>query len=176
MAFGFHVRFTLTGAPPLVRNYGIAASEDWDEFDVLAWNSARALLEPTSAASDVLGAALGRVGKSTAGQSDADELRPYNVALLAGRHEPVAIFCGTTVFETDDINSLGTAAGADVGEIADLELSGSGGNWGINNGTSATGSTPNFRIIDIEDTRGTYLVIPAPLELSDVYQFFDAAV
>ncbi len=176
MALGFHVRFTLTGAPALVRNYGIAASEDWDEFDVLALNSDRALLEPTSAASDVYGVALGRVGKITAAQSDADEVRSYLAPLLTGRHEPVAIFCPTTVFETDDINSLGTAAAADVGEIADLELSASGGNWGINNGTSATGSTPNFRIIDIEDTRGTYFVIPAPLELIDVFQWYDAAV
>ncbi len=176
MAYGFHVRFTLTGAPPLTRNYGIAASEDWDEFDVLALNSARALLEPTTAAADIFGVALGRVGKLTAGQSDADELRSYLASLTAGRHEPCAIFCQTTVFETDDINSLGTAAASDVGELAALELSGSGGNWGINNGTSGAGSTADFRIIDIEDTRGTYFVIPAPLETSDIFQWFDAAV
>ena len=176
MAFGFHVRWTLTGAPPLVRNYGVAASEDWDEFDVLAWNSNRALLEPTTAAADILGAALGRVGKITAGQSDIDDLRPYISPLLTGRHEPCAIFCQTTVFETDDINSLGTAAAADVGEIAVIELSASGGNWGINNGTTSAGSTAVFRIIDIEDTRGTYFVIPAPLETSDIFQWFDAAV
>ena len=174
MATGFRPAFTLTGAPPLVRNYGVVASQEWDVYDILRWNGDRDLQELGSAAEDVLGAALGNVGNTTAGQSDADELRSYLQGLTTGKHEPIAIFCETTVFETDDRNSAGTAAAADVGELAVLELVSS--EWGINNGTATAGSTPTFRIIDIEETRGTYLVIPAPLEASDIYQWFDASV
>ena len=165
--------FTLTGAPPFVRNYAIAASEEWDVYDVVALNAARALIEPTAANKTVLGAGLGNVGNTTTGQSDADDLRSYLAALTTGKHEPCAVFTYTTVFETDDGNSVGTAAAADVGEIADLELV--SGAWGINNGTSATAATPNFRIIDIEDARGTYFVVASPLELVNVFQFFDIA-
>ena len=174
MATGFRPAFTLTGAPPLVRNCGVVASQEWDVYDCLRWSGDRALQELASAAEDILGAALGNVGNVTTGQSDANELRSYLESLTTGRHEPVAIMCETTVFETDDQNSTGTAAAADVGEIAVLELVSS--EWGIDNGTSSAGSTPAFRIIDIVDSRGTYLVIPAPLEASDIFQWFDAAV
>lgn len=171
----FIPRFTLTGAPPLVRAYAIAASEDWDAYDVLALNGARALLENTAATNDCIGAALGSVGQVTAGQSDINELRSYLTTVTTGRHEPVAIFCPTTVFETDDYNSVGTAAGADVMERADMELvGGDDGNWGINNGTNATGSTPQLAIVDIEDTRGTYFVVPDIILISGVYQWYDA--
>lgn len=170
----FTPRMTISGGRFLVRNYAIAASEEWDVGDVIVLNGDGALAEATAAANDVLGAAITATGNTTAGQSDADELRPYLSALLTGKHEPVAIFDANTIFETDDYNSTGTAAYGDIGEIADLELVTA--DWGINNGTSATSSTPQFRVLDIERTRGTYLVIAAPLELSDVFQFFDAAV
>jgi len=169
----FVPRFTLTGAPPFVRAYAITASAEWDVYDILTLDGARGLDEAGDSTTDIIGAALGNVGNTTTGQSDADELRSYLAALTTGKHEPVAVMTYTTVFETDDGNSTGTAAAADVGEIADLELV--SGAWGINNGTSATADTPNFRVIDIEETRGTYLVVPAPLELANVFQFFDAA-
>lgn len=169
----FIPRFTMTGGPPMVRNYAIAASEEWDVGDVVALNGDRALLELGSAAADALGAALGAVGNTTTGQSDSDELRSYLAALLTGKHEPVAIFTLQTVFETDDENLAGTAAAADVMTVNDLELVSS--EWGINTGTSSTGSTPNFKVIDIEETRGTYLVIPEPVNEVVVFQFFDAS-
>jgi hypothetical protein len=170
----FIPRFTLTGAPPLVRNYAITASQEWDVYDLVGLGAAAALIELTAANTDVLGSALGGVGNTTTGQSDADELRPYLSPLTTGKHEPVAIFIETTVFETDDYNNTGAAAVGDVGENVDLEVV--GGNWGINNGTSATASTPNFRIVDIERTRGTYLVRPNPIVVAGVFQWYDAAV
>ncbi len=171
---GFTPRFTLTGAPPLVRAYGIVASQEWDVGDILKWSGARTLQELAAATEDVLGAALGNVGNTTAGQSDANELRSYLTTVTTRRHEPIAIFSETTVFEADDLNSTGTAAAADVGELMVLELVSS--EWGLNNGTATAGSTPSFRCIDINEARGTYYVIPAPLEASDIWQWFDAAV
>ncbi len=170
----FTPRFTLTGGPFPVRAYGIAASEEWDVGDVLALNGARALAEAADATSDVIGAALTGVGNTTAGQSDADELRSYLEALTTGKHEPVALFAQFVVFETDDYNNTGAAAVADVGERADLEVV--SGDWGINNGTSATANTPNFAIIDIEPVRGTYLVVPDIIAVAAVFQLYDAAV
>lgn len=164
--------FTLTGAPPFVRAFAIAASEEWDVYDVLALNGDRALLEAAAANADVLGAALGNVGNTTTGQSDADELRSYLASLTTGKHEPVAIFTKTTVFETDDGNLVGTAAAADVLTVNDLELV--SGAWGINTGTSDTAATPQFRVVDIEETRGTYLVSPDSIQIADVFQWFDA--
>ena len=171
---GFTPRFTLTGAPPLVRNYGIVASQEWDVGDCLRWYGARTLQELASAAEDILGAALGNVGNTTTGKSDADEVRSYLTSVTTGRHEPIAIFCETTVFESDDINSAGTAAAADVGELMVLELVSS--EWGLNNGTATASNTPSFRCIDINDALGTYYVIPAPLEAADIWQWYDAAV
>jgi len=170
----FIPRYTLTGAPAPVRAYAIAASEEWDVYDVVALNAAAALLEPTAANKDVLGAGLGAVGNTTTGQSDADELRPYLSPKTTGKHEPVALFVLGSIFETDDGNSAGTAAVEDVGEKADLELV--SGAWGINNGTTATSATPNFLIVDIERTRGTYLVSADPIAVAAVFQAIDAAV
>jgi hypothetical protein len=171
----FIPRFTLTGAPPLVRAYAIVAAQEWDVYDLVKLDAAGALQELGASNEDVLGAGLGNVGNSTTGQSDADELRSYLAALTTGKHEPVAIFTRTTVFETDDYGSVGTAAVADIGEVTDLELV-SSVDWGINNGTSGTGTTPQFRTLDIERTRGTYLVVPDPIKVSGVFQFFDASI
>ena len=170
----FVPRFTLTGAPPLVRAYAIAAAEEWDVYDLVALDAAGALLEQTAANKDQLGAALGNVGNTTTGQSDADELRSYLAPLTTGKHEPVAIFTRTTVFETDDGNSVGTGAVGDIGEVTDVELV--SGAWGINNGTSGTSATPQFRTLDIERTRLTYLVVPDPIKIAAQFQFFDASV
>ena len=127
-----------------------------------------------SSMSMILKLGVDPVGNTTVGQSDADELRSYLTTVTADRHEPVAIFCETTVFEADDLNSTGTAAAADVGELMVLELVSS--EWGLNNGTATASNTPSFRCIDISDARGTYYVIPAPLEAADIFQWFDAAV
>ena len=170
----FIPRFTLTGAPPLVRTYAIAASEEWDVYDVLNLNAARALVEPSAATNDVMGAALGNVGNTTAGQSDADDLRSYVEALTTGSHEPVSPFCPVNVHETDDFNAAGTAAAADVGERANLELV--SGNWGINNGVTSGATTPKFAIIDINDTRSTYYVVPDIILQAGVFQWYDASV
>ncbi len=170
---GFTPRFTLTGAPPLVRAYGIVASQEWDVGDILKWSGDRTLQELSAANENILGSALGNVGNSTTGQSDANELRSYLTSTTTGRHEPVAIFCETTVFEADDLNNVGGAAYTDVGELMVLELVSS--EWGLNNGAATAGSTPSFRCIDINDARGTYYVIPAPLEATDIWQWFDAA-
>lgn len=170
----FIPRMTLHGGPYLVRNYGIAASEEWDVYDVLALNGDGALLEPTAADKDVVGAAITGAGNVTGGYSDADALRPYLSAVTTGKHEPVAIFNRWTLFETDDYNSTGAATYADIGERADLELVTAA--WGINNGTSGTASTPNFAIIDIRRVTGTYLVLPDPILVAATFQLFDGSV
>jgi hypothetical protein len=162
---------TLHGGPFMVRAYAIAASEEWDPYDVVALNGDGALLEQTAANKDVVGSGLGSV---TSGTSDATGLRAYISAETTGKHEPVAVFNRWTLFETDDYNSTGQAAVADIGERADLELVTA--DWGINNGTSATGSTPNFAIIDIERTRGTFLVLPDPILVAATFQLFDGSV
>ena len=173
MPGGFHPVFTLTGAPPLVRAYAIVAAEAWNLGDCLSFDGAGALQELSAANQDVLGAALGEVGNTTTGQSDADEVRSYLAPLTTGKHEPLAIFTRTTVFETDDQNSTGTAAVGDIGEVSDLEVTSNV--WGINNGLSGTSSTPQFRTLDIERTRLTYLVVPDPIKIAVVFQFFDAS-
>lgn len=168
--------FSLTGQIP-VRAYAIAASEEWDVYDIVALNGAGALLEPTDDSSDILGAAAGNVGNSTTGQSDADELRTYLSASTAtGKHEPAFLMTYATVFLTD--NPSGTANSAaieNIGTVNDLDEN-SAQTWGILLGTSATANTPNFTVIDIELTRGLFLVVPSPLDLVDTFQFFDAAV
>ena len=170
----FIPRFQMGGGSLPSRSYAIAASEEWDVYDIVALNGARALLEPTDDSSDIIGAALGNVGNSTTGQSDANDLRPYIAALTTGKHEPVAVMTYSTVFETDNPSgTAGSAAAANVGTVNDLDLV--AGVWGILLGTSATANTPNFSVLDIEETRGTFLVIPSPLDLVDVFQFFDAA-
>ena len=172
----FIPRFSLTGGPMPVFAFGIAASEEWDVYDVLARNAAGDLLEAGAANNDVFGTALGAVGNTTTGQSDADDLRPYLSALVGGKHELVVPFVGFVIYGTQDRNALTTDVTlADLGEIADLELVSS--EWGINNGTSATSATPQFRIHDrnIRDLT-EYLVVPALLDIADVFQFMDAAV
>ena len=174
MPGGFHAAFTLTGAPPLIRAYAIVAAEVFDVGDCLNLDGAGALKELSAANQDVLGASLGKVGGSTTGQSDADELRPYFSVVTTGKHEPCLIFCPTTVFETDDEGAKGTAVVGDIGEVSDLEVTSNV--WGIANGTSGTGSTPQFRTIDIERTRATYLVVPDIIKVASVFQWYDASV
>ena len=170
----FIPRFQMGGGSLPSRSYAIAASEEWDVYDIVALNGARALIEPTDDSSDILGAALGNVGNTTTGQSDADDLRPYLAVLTTGKHEPVAVMTYNSVFETDNVAStLGGAAAANVLTVNDLDLS--SGAWGILLGTAATANTPNFTVIDIEETRGTFLVVPEPTSPADVFQFFDAA-
>ena len=170
----FVPRFTATGAPPFTRSYAIAASEEWDMWDVLALNGDAALLEAASAAADVLGSAPTKVGNTTTGQADAEDLRSYLAAQTTGKHTAVVFFTRQTFFETDDYNAAGTAVVGDVGGRADLELV--SGDWGINQGTSGTTDTPNFAIMDIIRVRSTFLVIPDPVAEVVVHQFFDASV
>ena len=166
--------FSLTGQIPVL-NYAVAGSEEWDVYDILALDAAAALLEPSGDNADILGAAGASVGNTTVGQSDADELRPYLSALLTGKHEPCIIMTYATVFLTDNPSgTANSAATTDIGTVNDLDLS--GGEWGILLGTSVTAATPNFKTIDIERTRGLFLVVAEPTSPVDVFQFFDAAV
>ena len=170
----FIPRMTLTGGMIPVRAYAITATQEWDVGDVLVLDAAGALGEAASATVDVLGAAITATGNVTTGQSDADELRPYLAALVTGKHEPCAIFMNFVLFETDDYNDEGAAEVADIGTRADLELVSA--DWGINLGTSATGSTPQFALMDIIRKSLTYLVAPDMTTVADVFQWYDGAV
>lgn len=173
---GFSPKFNLAGGPFLVRNYGINAGETWQqEGDALRLGTTADLIALTAANEDLLGFSLQSVGNFSTGQSDSDELRSYLEVLTTGKHNPVAIAATGQVFLADDVGGTkNNAAVTDIGDGGELEFSSP--EWGINVGTTATGGTAQFIIVDIERTRGQYFVLPDETAVGNVFQFIDALV
>lgn len=162
MANNFRALYAINGGVPLTLSYTIASSEAWAVGAVLAMNSAGALAEAADDSSDVWGISLETVtgGAATGPITDLCAVQPFTYGV---------------VYAVKNVNNLADApVAADIGEIADLDLDTN--NWGILVGTSATSNTPNFRVVDIDTIRNEWHVVIAPLELTDVFQFIDAAV
>lgn len=155
--------YQLGGGVTPTFSYGIVAAEAWSVGSVLEMVGAGTLQEAADDSTDVWGISLENV---TAGAADG----PVT--------DRVAVhpFTYGTVYATKETVSLSnTPVAADIGEIRDLDLDSTNG-WGIHASSSATSNTPTFRIVDIDTTRNEWHVVIAPLELTDVFQFIDAAV
>lgn len=153
--------YTINGGTPLTLSYTIASSESWSVGSVVAWNSAGALFENTTDSTDNLGLSLETV-TSGAGTGP-------NTTLCA-----VHPFTYGTVYAVKETLALGTPAVTDIGTIRDLDIDATNG-WGIHTAGSG-GSTPNFRVVDIDTTKNEWHVVIAPQDITDVFQFIDAAV
>lgn len=144
------------------KSYPIAASEDWSVGSVVAWNSSGALLDPTSDAADVLGISLETV-------------------VSGATQGPITDLCAVHPFQYDVVYAVKNAAtlsdspvALDIGSIHDLDLASTV--WGLLIDTASTGSTPQFRVVGIDTIRDEWHVVIAPLEVTDVFQWIDAAV
>lgn len=158
----FRALYRLGGGLPPTFSYPIASSEDWTVGSVVAWNSSGALLDPTSDAADVLGISTDIVvsGATTGPITDRCGVIPFDYG---------------TVFAVQNAATLtDTPAAADIGAIHVLDLASTV--WGLLIDTAGTGSTPQFRCVDIDTIRAEWHVVIAPLETSDVFQWIDAAV
>lgn len=158
----FRALYTVSGGAIPVKGYGITASEAWDRGDVVAWDSAGTLVEPSDDSSDILGYALEAVASGASLGPDTD------VALI------VPFIWGVVYATTEVANSANTPVTTDIGTIRDLDLD--SGNWGIHATSSATANTPQFRVVDVDTTRNEWHVVIAPAEIADVFQMIDAAV
>lgn len=155
--------YNIGGGVPLTLSYPIASSEAWSVGSVVGMNSAGALLEVADDSSDVWGLTLESVtaGAATGPITDLCAVTPFTYGV---------------VYATKETTSLdNTPVAADIGEIRDLDLDGTNG-WGIHASSSATSNTPTFRIVDIDTIRNEWHIVIAPLELTDVFQWIDAAV
>lgn len=158
----FRPLYTISGSSPYTLGYDIAASEAFNKGDVVVLNSAGAVAEGASDAVDVLGVAMEDVvaGLALGPVTDRVIVCPFTYDIVWACNMPS---------DTDHI-PLAT----DIGTINDLDLV--SGDWGILQGTASTGSTPQFRIVDIDAVRLEFHVIIAPVDITDVYQWIDAAV
>lgn len=87
----------------------------------------------------------------------------------------VAIFDLDTVYavtNTDD-PTVTTPLAAHVGDGVDLHRA-SASSWGIDVGTAATASTPQFRIVDIDTVRGEWHVVVDPITVASRFQWITA--
>lgn len=160
--YGFHPAYTISGATPFTLSIGITAAQAWVKGACVARVAAGTISELAADNADVLGAATGDVAAGLSLGPNTEDGGVY-------------VFNSDTVFHTVDAADLTAPTATMLGEIADLDL-GAADQWGILQGTSGTGATPQFRIIDIDTVKAYYLVIPAPLEIADVFQWFDAAI
>jgi len=163
--YGFFCAYTISGATPHISSRTMAA-QTWVQGAVLWALAAGTVDEADDDTSDVLGSSMEDVASGVSGG-------PNSATCM------VAVMNADTVWRTVDAADLTAPTVAEIGALADLDLaagSGATAKWGILQGTAGTGSTPNFRIIDVDTVRLEYIVIPAPLEVADVFQMFDAAI
>lgn len=158
----FRALYTLSGGAVPVKGYTITASEAWDRGDCVAWDSAGTLVELAGDNADVLGYALEAV---TGGAS----LGPRTTIALVVPFMHGVVYATTEVAEATQAPLV-----TDIGTNRDLDVS--SGNWGIHATASATGATPNFRVVDVDLIRNEWHVVIAPDVVSAVFQWVDGAV
>lgn len=158
----FRAIYTMTGGHIPVKGYAIASGESFDRGDCVAMDGAGAVAELSADNADVFGYALEAVSSGAALGPDTDTVL-------------VVPFVWGVVYATTEVaQSTQAPVVGDIGAIRDLDVS--SGEWGIHATSSATGATPQFRIIDVDLIRNEWHVVIAPAEVADVFQAIDAAV
>lgn len=158
----FRAIYTIGGGAIPIKGYGITASEAFDRGDCVAWDASGTLVELSADNADVLGYALEAVSAGAA-------LGPDTNTCLVVPFMHGVVYATTEVAEATQAPLV-----TDIGTNRDLDVS--SGAWGIHATASGTGSTPNFRVVDVDTIRNEWHVVINPVVVAGVFQYIDGAV